>query len=197
LASKLQVGALTIIILLACLHLAQLPMNTVTWVPNHLMRSGASLVSLSSEPLPNLAPCLRNQDANLFARAGNESPAAVVIPIYQTTHCSAFWWVVRYPIQTLNFYMLHHVPGRATAPELQNKILTQQQHMFHAWAGAAKGVLDVSDVVGMAETVNDRGPVFVMAPRDLSVQANAALSLVDTSDAFALWRVVVPGKKWR
>jgi hypothetical protein len=134
---------------------------------------------------------MRIEDADLFARAGQISPAAVVIPIYRTTHCPALWWVVHHPIQTLSFYMLHHVPGRARQPALQDRILTQQKHIFHAWASAAKGVLDVPDVIAMAKSLGDRGPVFVMAPRTLSVEPNSALRLVGTSDAFGLWQVSV------
>jgi hypothetical protein len=39
--------------------------------------------------------------------------------------------------------------------------------------------------------LGDRGPVFVMAPRTLSVEPNSALRLVGTSDAFGLWQVSV------
>jgi hypothetical protein len=182
---------LVLIVLLAGVHLAQLPMHTIIWISRHWSASVVSVATGSQQPLPNLHPCMRIEDADLFARAGQISPAAVVIPIYRTTHCPALWWVVHHPIQTLSFYMLHHVPGRARQPALQDRILTQQKHMFHAWASAAKGVLDVPDVIAMAKSLGDRGPVFVMAPRTLSVEPNSALRLVGTSDAFGLWQVSV------
>lgn len=180
-----------LIILLAVVHLAQLPMHTINWISRHWSASVVSVATRSQQPLPNLHPCMRAEDADLFARAGQISPAAVVIPIYRTTHCPAFWWIVHHPIQTLNFYMLHHVPGRAKDPVLQDRIQTQQKHMFHAWASAAKGILDVPDVIAMAKSLDDRGPVFVMAPRTLSIEPNSALKLVGTSDAFGLWQVSV------
>ena len=56
---------------------------------------------------------------------------------------------------------------------------------------AAHGALDVSDVVAIARTVDAGRPVFVMAPRELSVQPNIGLQLVDTNDLFGLWQISV------
>ena len=88
--------------------------------------------------------------------------------------------------------MMQHVPGRATDPALRAKIETQRQHLFQAFKSASKGVLDVADVVAIAATLIDKGPVFVMAPRALSVEPTESLRLVGSSEVFSLWRVLVP-----
>jgi hypothetical protein len=120
---------------------------------------------------------MRDQDADLFARAGRVSPAAVVIVIPAISHCGPFWWIVSFPLQTISDYLLTFVPGRATEPALQEKFRTQKQHMDHALISAAQGVLDVPDVVAIARTVGVGRPVFVMAPRGLSVQPNIGVQM--------------------
>jgi hypothetical protein len=183
---------LVMISLLACLHLVQLPIGTVKWVRNHWAASALSLASFSSEPLPPLARCMRDQDAELFATAHRISPAAVVILLTEN-NCGSFWWIVRYPVQTLAGYSLSYVPGRATEPALRDRIVIQGQHMGHAYASAARGILDVSDVIAIAKTFNNQGPVFVVAARGLTVQADAVLQLIDANDAFALWQIFASG----
>jgi hypothetical protein len=185
-------ASLVAIVMLACLHLVQIPIGALTWIGRHWSESAVSIASLSSGQLPQLSPCMRDDDAELFARAGAMSSSAVVIPIYQTTHCPAFWWVVRHPVHTLNIYLLQHVPGRAVDPSLQARILIQQQRMSHAWESAAKGVLDVPDIMALAETLTNRAPIFVMAPLALSIEKTDRFQLVGTSDAFGLWRVTLP-----
>jgi hypothetical protein len=135
---------------------------------------------------------MKQEDADLFARAAESSSTAIVIPIYRGTHCASIWWVARYPIRTLNAYMMQHVPGRATDPVLRAKIETQQKHVFHAFASASKGVLDVADVVSIAMTLIDKGPIFVMAPRALSAGPTESLRLIGSSEAFSLWQVSLP-----
>jgi hypothetical protein len=189
--SPFESAALAITGVLACVHLAQLPITTVAWVGGQLSASALSLAGFSSDQLPPPAKCLRDQDANLFASAGRASPAAVVIVIPENGHCGPFWWIVRFPLQTVSDYLLTFVPGSATEPGLQKTILAQKQHMDHALASAAQGVLDVSDVVAMARTVDAGRPVFVMASRGLSVQSNTGLQMVDTNDTFALWQISV------
>ena len=191
LRSPFEAAALAITGLLACVHLAQLPITTVAWVGGQLSASALSLAGFSSDQLPPPPKCLRDQDADLFASAGRASPAAVVIVIPAISHCGPFWWIVRSPLQTVSDYMLTFVPGRVTHSALQNKISIQKQHMDHALASAAQGVLDVSDVVAMARTVDAGRPVFVMASRGLSVQPNTGLQMVDTNDTFALWQISV------
>ncbi|MBR1277685.1 hypothetical protein [Bradyrhizobium sp. AUGA SZCCT0283] len=191
---QLRFGLVSIVavVLLACLHLAQIPINAIAWIGGNLAASAVSVASLSSRPLPALAPCMRNDDADLFAVARAVSPAAIVIPIYHTTHCAAFWWVVHHPTHTLNVYLLQHVPGRAADPALQAKIRIQQERMFHAWESAAKGILDVSDIIELAKTLVGRGPIFLMAPRSLSIETPERLHLVGASEVFGLWKVSVP-----
>ena len=47
----------------------------------------------------------------------------------------------------------------------------------------------------IAKTINDGGPIFVMAPRRLSVEANSALQLVAfTGNSFVLWRILFPDR---
>jgi hypothetical protein len=41
-------------------------------------------------------------------------------------------------------------------------------------------------------TLIDKGPVFVMAPRALSVEPTDRLQLIGSSEAFSLWQVSVP-----
>jgi hypothetical protein len=180
------------VVLLACVQLGQVPLAAIAWIERNLVTSAVSVVSRSQSPLPALSPCMRSDDADLFARAHALSPAAIVIPFYNTTHCAAFWWVVHHPTRTLNVYLLQHVPGRAVDPALQAKILMQQERMFHAWESATKGILDVPDVVQLAETLVGRGPVFVMAPRSLSIEAPELLHLVGESEGFKLWKVASP-----
>lgn len=180
------------IILLACLHLVQIPIGALTWIGKHWSESTVSVASLSPRPLPQLSPCMRDDDAELFAQAGAISSSAIVIPIYQTTHCPAFWWVVRHPVHTLNIYLLQHVPGRAVDPSLQARILIQQQRMSHAWESAAMGVLAVPDIMALAETLTNHAPIFVMAPLVLSIEKTDRLQLVGRSDTFGLWRVSLP-----
>jgi len=180
------------IVMLACLHLVQIPIAALTWIGGHWSESAVSVASLSSAPLPQLAPCMRDEDAELIALAGATSSSAVVIPIYQTTHCPAFWWIVRHPVHTLNIYLLQHVPGRAAESALQAKILTQQQRMSHAWESAGKGVLDLPDIMALAETLTNRAPIFVMAPLVLSIEKTDRLQLVGRSATFGLWRVSLP-----
>lgn len=189
---RLQVGAYVAIIFLGCVHLAQVPIKTLEWTGR---RWGASVVGIAtgaSEQLPHLSSCMREDDANLFARAGEISPAAIVIPVYSGGHCASTWWVARYPIRTLNPYVMQHVPGSATDPVLFRKIETQRQHTFHAAESASKGFLDVPDLVAIAATLIDKGPVFVMAPRALSVEPTDRLKLIGSSEAFSLWQVSVP-----
>jgi len=187
----LEAVAIALTVLLCCLHLSQLPMKTVAWIGERWSASAFSLVELSSLPLPRVAQCMRDQDADLFASAGRVSQAAVVIviPIPAAGHCETFWWVANFPLQTLSDYLLTFVPGRASDPVLQNKILTDQQHMWHAMGSAAQGILDAPDLVAIAKTIDDRRPVFVMAPRGLSVGTDAALQRVGADDRFALWQV--------
>jgi hypothetical protein len=189
---RFQLAALVMISLLACLHLVQLPIGTVKWVGNHWAASALNLASFSSEPLPPLAKCMRDQDAELFATAHKISPTAVVI-LLTGDSCGAFWWIVRSPVQTLDEYMLHYVPGRATEPALRDKIFIQGQHMSHALASAARGILDVPDVIAIAKTFNNQRPVFVVAVRSLIVQADADLQIIDANDSFALWQIFASG----
>jgi hypothetical protein len=186
---RFQSAALITIGLLACLHLVQLPIQTVRWVGNHWAASALSLASFSSEPLPPLARCVRDQDAELFATAQRISPAAVVILLTQN-YCTSFWWIVRSPVQTLSG-LLDEVPGRATEPALRDKIFTQVQHMNHALASAARGILEVPDVIAIAKAINNQGPVFVMAPRRLTYQADEALQMAAANDEFALLQIFV------
>jgi hypothetical protein len=88
--------------------------------------------------------------------------------------------------------MMQHVPGRATDPVLRAKIETQRAHFFQALEAASKGVLNVADVITIARTLIDKGPVFVMASRGLSVEPTQSIQLVGSSEAFNLWRVSVP-----
>jgi hypothetical protein len=190
--SRYGLACLVAIVLLACLQIVQIPMAAVAWIGSHWSSSLISVASRSPGELPRLSPCMREDDAKLFAQAGAISPAGIVIPIYQTTHCPAFWWVVRHPIHTLNIYLLQHVPGRAVDPALQAKIQIQQQRMSHAWEAAAKGILDVADITALAETLKNRAPIFVLAPLALSIEKTERLQLVGASDAFGLWRVSLP-----
>jgi hypothetical protein len=187
-----RVGSYVAIILLGCLHLVQVPIKTVEWAGRRWSESAVSIVTGASEQLPQLSSCMREDDANLFARAGEISPVATVIPIYRGTHCASTWWVVRHPIRTLNPYVMQHVPGSATDPVLHRKIETQRQRVFHAFESASNGFLDVADVVAIAMTLIDKGPVFVMAPRALSVEPTGSLRLIGSSEAFSLWQVSVP-----
>jgi hypothetical protein len=189
--SSFESAALAMTGVLACVHLAQLPIPTVAWVGGHLSASALSLAGFSSDQLPPPAKCLRDQDADLFASAGRASPAAVVIVIPEIGHCAPFWWIVRFPLQTVSDYLLTFVPGTATEPGLRKTIVTQKQHMDHAFVSASHGVLDVSDVVAIARTIEAGRPVFVMAPRGLSVQPNIGLQVVGTDDLFGLWQVSV------
>ena len=189
---RFQLAALVMISLLACLHLVQLPIGTVKWVGNHWAASALSLASFSSEPLPPLAKCMRDQDAEVFATAQRISPAAVVILLAES-NCGSFWWIVRSPVQTLAGYMLSYVPGRATEPALRDKILIQGQHMGHALGSAARGILDVPDLIAIAKTFNNQGPVFVMAARKLTIQADGVLQMIDANDSFALWQIFSSG----
>lgn len=65
--------------------------------------------------------------------------------------------------------------------------------MSHALASAARGILDVPDVITIATTFNNQGPVFVMAARRLTVQADAVLQMIDANDSFALWQIFASG----
>ncbi|MBR1277684.1 hypothetical protein [Bradyrhizobium sp. AUGA SZCCT0283] len=188
----IKVASYVAIVLLGCLHLAQVPLHTIVWLGRHWSEAAISLVKGPSVNLPQLSSCMKQEDADLFARAAEGSSAAIVIPIYRGTHCASIWWVARHPIRTLNAYMMQHVPGRATDPALQAKIETQRQHVFHAFESASKGVLDLADVVAIAATLIDKGPVFVMAPRALSVEPTESLRLIGSSEAFSLWRVSFP-----
>jgi hypothetical protein len=189
---RFRLAALVMISLLACLHLVQLPIGTVKWVGNHWAASALSLASFSSEPLPPLARCMRDQDAELLATAHRASPAAVVILLTEDS-CGSFWWIVRSPVQTLGEYSLSYVPGRAMESALQEKIVLQGQHMSDALASARRGILDVPDVIAIAKTFNNQGPVFVMAARRLTVQADAVLQMIDANDSFVLWQIFAPG----
>ena len=155
--------------------------------------SALSLASFSSEPLPPLATCVRDQDAALVATAHRMSPAAVVILLTQN-YCASFWWIVRSPVQSLSEYVLAYVPGRAAEPALGDKIVIQGQHMNHALASAARDILDVPDVIAVAKTFDNQGPVFVMAPRRLTVQADAVLQMIDANDSYALWQIFASGR---
>jgi hypothetical protein len=180
------------IALLGCVHFAQVPFDTVAWLGRHWSRAAINLLEGSSIAPPQLSSCMKQEDADLFARAAEESPAAIVIPIYPGTNCASIWWVARHPIRTLNAYMMQHVPGRATDPVLRAKIETQRAHFFQALEAASKGVLNVADVITIARTLIDKGPVFVMASRGLSVEPTQSIQLVGSSEAFNLWRVSVP-----
>jgi hypothetical protein len=188
---RFETAAVVLTVLLCCLHLSQLPVETVAWIANRWSSSALSLVEFSTQPLPRVVACMRDQDAELFASAGRVSQAAVVIviPFPATGHCETFWWVVNFPLQTLSDYSLTFVPGRASEPGLQNKILTQQQHMWHAMRSAEQGILDEPDLVAIAKTMDDGRPVFVMAPRRLSVEADDALQMIGANDRFALWQI--------
>jgi hypothetical protein len=61
--------------------------------------------------------------------------------------------------------------------------------MDHALMAALNGVLDVSDVLAIADTLPGRAPVFVMAARELIVQTNRSLQRVGTGDSYTLWKV--------
>jgi hypothetical protein len=189
----LEWGAILAISILVCLHLAELPTKTVAWLGSRWSASALGLVDFSTEAIPRVAPCMRDQDADLYARAGRASPAAVVIviPAVGLRNCGPFWWIVRFPIQSISDFALHYIPGKATLSTLQEVLSTQQRHMFHAIASAARGVLDVDDITAMAKTVSEARPVFVMAPRVLSVQADSTLQMVDTNESFALWQIFV------
>jgi hypothetical protein len=186
----LETVALAMIVVLAGLHLEQLPVRAIAWVCDHWSASALSLARFSPEPLPRLDVCVRDQDANLLASASRASPAAVVIVLPSgNNHCAPFWWVVHSPVQTVSAYLLTYIPGRATDQRLQNEILSQKSHMDHAVASAAQGALDTEDVVAIAKTLARRGPVFIIAPRELSVQANSALQMVAADGSYALWRI--------
>jgi fumarate reductase subunit C len=187
-----KIASYVAIVLLGCVHLAQVPLHSVAWLGRHWAEAAINLVGGSSVALPQLASCMKQEDADLFARAAEESSAAIVIPIYPGTNCASIWWVARRPIRTLNAYMMQHVPGRATDPALRVKIETQREHFFQAFEAASKGVLNVANVITMAMTLIDKGPVFVMAPRALSVEQTGSLQLVGSSEAFSLWRVSIP-----
>jgi len=188
----LAVGAYAAVVILGALHLAQVPIKTLEWAGKRWSASVVEIAAGASEQLPHLSSCMREDDADLFARAGQISPSAIVIPVYSGNHCASTWWAARHPIRTLNPYVMQHVPGSATDPVLFRKIETQRQHTFHAAEAASKGVLDVADVVAIAMTLIDKGPVFVMAPRALSVEPTDRLQLIGSSEAFSLWQVSVP-----
>jgi hypothetical protein len=50
----------------------------------------------------------------------------------------------------------------------------------------------VSDIIELAKNLQDRGPVFVMAPRSLSIETMEHLQLVGTSETFGMWKISVP-----
>jgi hypothetical protein len=188
----IRIASYVAIVFLGCVHLAQVPLHSVAWLGRHWSEAAINLVRGYSVTPQQLSSCMKQEDADLFARAAEESSAAIVIPIYPGTNCASIWWVARHPIRTLNAYMMQHVPGRATDPALRAKIETQRLHFFQALEAATKGVLDVADVVTVAMTLIDKGPVFVMAPRSLSVEPTENLRLVGSSEAFNLWRVSAP-----
>jgi hypothetical protein len=189
---RLRVGIYAAIVILGCVHFVQIPIKTIEWAGRRWSESFVGIATGASEQLPRLSACMREDDAKLFARAGEISPDAIVVPIYSGTHCASTWWPARYPIRTLNPYVMQHVPGSATDRVLYRKIETQRQHTFHAAESASKGFLDVADVVAIAQTLMDKGPVFVMAPRALSVEPTDRLQLIGSSEAFSLWQVSLP-----
>ncbi|MBR0965833.1 hypothetical protein JQ554_16685 [Bradyrhizobium diazoefficiens] len=186
---RFEPTALVLVVLFFCLHLSQLPIKTIAWVGRQWSASVVKLVAFSSQPPPAVATCVRDQDAALFESASTASPRAVVIVFSPAGHCGPFWWLARSPLQTLSDYALtDNIPGRASKPALQNRILNEQRYMRRALGSAAQGVLDVPDLVAMARGLDDR-PVFVMAPRALTVQGDA-LRMIGATDLFALWRVI-------
>ena len=45
------------------------------------------------------------------------------------------------------------------------------------------------DIIALAKTFNGAGAVFVVAPRKLTVQADAVLKMIDANNSFALWQI--------
>jgi hypothetical protein len=187
---RIKIASYVAIVLLGGVHFAQVPLDTVAWLGRQWSSAAINLLEGADVPPPYLSVCMKQEDADLFARAAEESPTAIVIPIYPGTNCASIWWVARHPIRTLNAYMMQHVPGRATDPALRVKIETQRENFFQAYEAASKGTLNVPNVIAMAETLIDKGPVFVMAPRTLSLVPTDNLRLVGSSEAFNLWRVL-------
>jgi hypothetical protein len=67
---------------------------------------------------------------------------------------------------------------------VQIRISPKKKPAVHALASAARGILDVPDIIALAKTFKGAGAVFAMAPRKLTVQADAVLKMIDANDSF-------------
>ncbi len=102
--------------LLLVLQLAQLPASSLNW----LGRQTDAIVAQLRTPVDrmssirSIASCYRDSDAELLALAAKSAEDPVVILLADIARrCEQYWWLVLYPVQTIEPFSIAFPPGMA------------------------------------------------------------------------------------
>jgi hypothetical protein len=177
--------------LLLVLQLAQLPASSLNW----LGRQTDAIVAQLRTPVDrmssirSIASCYRDSDAELLALAAKSAEDPVVILLADIARrCEQYWWLVLYPVQTIEPFSIAFPPGMAVGAF--KVVMDKRTSLFRALlAASAQGRLFTPDLLELAGTFPQGKPLFAIVANSLAYAAEPRIHVVARNDRLMLIRI--------
>jgi hypothetical protein len=190
--ANLLLVALTALLLIV--QFGQVPASALRFAGNYF-RTALSVVfhrQVDAELRRPIMSCVADGGmSNLLAtaKAAPGDPVVLIVPSDKNPgYCETFWPTALAGVQTIQYYSLNFLPGRARGM-LRSRLAEQSKHMMSAYATARAGILNIQDVLAIADTLRPGRPVFVLAANGLQQERDPRLKQAAQSGGFTLLEV--------